>query len=367
MEPKKYEYIDSLRGIAMLLAIMVHVQFIEGITTAIDYFSPIAKSIILTGSMGINLFFIASAFTLMLSQQKRQYENHANRNFFIRRFFRIAPLYYCAIIFFTFAYFVGFDPASIDWANVPKKDLILNLLFINGLFPEHIHHYVPGGWSITIEFMFYALFPFLFLKLKTVNLAFVFTMAILLFSTAFTLLLKDTGADINNYLRYNLVAKLPIFSLGMLAYYFFADKEAITKIKFSSLVFFTITLFVFCYTSVSYDFLFSIVFFLLLIILTRKAYPLFSNKIFAKVGTISFSLYLNHFAIMALFNRFGCFEWVGAKISNPSTAYLYYILGYVCLFCVSFILSNVTYKFIEVPGQNLGRKLIKILDAHNIE
>lgn len=362
MASTKYEYIDSLRGIAMLLAIMVHVQFIDGMGAAMSYFSPIAKSIILTGSMGINLFFIASAFTLMLSHQKRQHEEHANRNFFIRRFFRIAPLYYLAIFYFTFAYFVGFDLSNIDWGNVPKKDLILNVLFVNGLFPKYIHHYVPGGWSITIEFMFYALFPFLFSKLKTVNQAFVFTLAILLFSTVFSLLLKDTGADINNYLRYNLVAKLPIFSLGMLAYHFFADKEAITKLKLSSLVFFTITLFVFCYTSVSRDFLFSVVFFFLLVILTRKAYVLFSNKIFAKIGTISFSLYLTHFAIMSLFNRFECFRWMESKITDSTSAYLCYILGYLCLFSVSFIVSSITYRLIEVPGQNLGRKLIKRLD-----
>lgn len=362
VETKKYQYIDSLRGIAILLVILVHVQFIEGITPSISYFSPTAFQFMANGHLGVNLFFVVSAFTLMMSHQKRQYEEHANRNFFIRRFFRIAPMYYLAIVYFTFAYFVGFDFANIDWGDLPKKELILNLLFVNGFFPEYIHHYVPGGWSITVEFTFYAIFPFLFAKLKNINQFVIFTLVTLLISTIANFLLRGTSADINNFLGYYIIAQLPVFSLGMLAYQLIADKEAIMQIKLSSLSVLAVTILIYCYTSISYDFLYSIVFFLLLIILSRKAYKLFSNKILAAIGKVSFSLYLVHFAMMTVFNMFGCFRWVEEKITDSLSASLCFILGYICLFAVSFIISNITYRLIEVPGQNLGRKLIKKLD-----
>ncbi|WP_029906129.1 acyltransferase [Prevotella sp. 10(H)] len=362
MEVKKYEYIDSLRGIAILLVVLVHVQYIEGFTSSISYFSTTAFQFMANGHLGVSLFFIVSAFTLMMSHQRRQYEDHANRNFFIRRFFRIAPMYYLAIVYFTFAYFVGFDFANIDWSNVPKKELILNVLFVNGFFPEYIHHYVPGGWSITVEFTFYALFPLLFARLKTINQVISFTLISLLISTVFNLLLKGTGADINNFLGYYIVAQLPVFSLGILAYRLVSVKEEIMNVKLSSLSFLAVTIFVYCYTAISYDFLYSIVFFLLLIILSQKAYKLFSNKILAKIGKVSFSLYLVHFAMMTVFNMFGCFRWVEPYIKDKTTAYLFFIFGYICLFAVSFLLSNITYRLIEMPGQNLGRKLIKKLD-----
>lgn len=46
----------------------------------------------LTGQRGVALFFIVSAFTLFLSYDNRKEERHPTRNFFIRRFFRLAPM-----------------------------------------------------------------------------------------------------------------------------------------------------------------------------------------------------------------------------------------------------------------------------------
>ena len=267
-------------------------------------------------------------------------------------------MYYLAIIYFTFAYFVGFDFSNLDWSNLPKKELILNLFFINGFFPEYIHHYVPGGWSITVEFTFYAIFPLLFSKIKTINSTLVFTLITLLFSTAVYLLLEGTNVYVNEFLKLYFIAQLPVFSLGMLAYRIVTGK--ITEVKLSSLAFLAVVVLAYCYITVPYDFAYSLVFFLLLVLLTQKQYLLFSNKILAKIGKVSFSLYLMHFVILTVFNRFACFKWV--DIADTPSAYLYFSLGYLCLFVVAFICSNITYQFIEVLGQNLGRKLIKKLD-----
>jgi peptidoglycan/LPS O-acetylase OafA/YrhL len=363
MEPKKHEYIDSLRGIAILMVIMVHIPFIGGIGPAMPYFSDIVLKFIGNGHLGVNLFFVVSAYTLMLSHQKRQYEDHAGRNFFIRRFFRIAPMYYLAIIYFTFSSYLGFDLSN--WENVPKKELLTNIFFINGFFPEYIHRYVPGGWSITVEFTFYAVFLFLFSKIKNMDTALKFTLSALLFSTVFSFVLSGTGADHNNFLGLNFITQLPVFSLGMLAFFIVSNNEKSSGMKRSSFLFLTLTLLIYCYVAINYDFLYSIVFFLLLIILTQKAYPLFSNKILAKIGKVSFSLYLMHFIVMTFFNRHGWMTWV--KIDSTLTAYLYFILAYICLFAVSYVCSVITHKFIEVPGQNLGRKLIKKLNPINTQ
>lgn len=360
METKKFEYIDSLRGIAILLVILVHVPFIEGINPAMSYFPDTILKFIGNGHLGVNLFFVVSAYTLMLSHQKRQYEDHSNRNFFIRRFFRIAPMYYLAIIYFTFSSYIGFDLGNINWENLPKKELFANIFFINGFFPEYIHRYVPGGWSITVEFTFYAVFLFLFSKIKNIDTAFKFTLSTLLFSTVFCLALSGTSADHNNFLGLNFITQLPVFSLGMLAFFIVSNNYKLDNIKPSSLSFLAIVLFIYCYVAINYDFLYSVVFFLLLVILTRKAYPLFSNKILAKIGKVSFSLYLMHFIMMTFFNRHGWMTWV--EIDSALTAYLYFILAYICIFTISYACSVITHKFIEVPGQNLGKKLIKKLD-----
>lgn len=360
METKKYEYIDSLRGIAILLVILVHIPFIEGMAPAQSYLPDVVLKFIGNGHLGVQLFFVVSAFTLMLSHRKRQYEDHANRNFFIRRFFRIAPMYYLAIIYFTFSSYIGFDLGNINWENIPKKELFTNIFFINGFFPEYIHRYVPGGWSITVEFTFYAVFPFLFSKIKDMDTAVKFTLTTLLFSTVFCLALAGTSADYNNFLGLNFITQLPVFSLGMLAFFIVTNKYKLDNIKGSSLSYLAITLLIYCYVAINYDFLYSVVFFLLLVILTKKAYPFFSNKILARIGKVSFSLYLMHFVMMTFFNRGGWLKWV--EIDSTLSAYLYFILAYVFLFVISYAASVLTHKFIEIPGQNLGKKLIQKLD-----
>ena len=61
MEPKKYQYIDSLRGIAILLVVLVHVGIV--LDNMIDYFpkDSLLLSIIGNGAYGVQLFLIVSA------------------------------------------------------------------------------------------------------------------------------------------------------------------------------------------------------------------------------------------------------------------------------------------------------------------
>jgi peptidoglycan/LPS O-acetylase OafA/YrhL len=81
-------------------------------------------------------------------------------NFFIRRFFRIAPLYYAAIVFYLVWRTVigGFVvPPQYDVLGIAS-----NMLFLHGFYPEANNSIVPGGWSTATEMTFYVCFPLLF-------------------------------------------------------------------------------------------------------------------------------------------------------------------------------------------------------------
>ncbi len=118
------------------------------------------------GIYGVQLFFVMSAFTLCHSIKKdSELTGRLYAAFMIRRFFRIAPLYYLAIPFYYFIsrLWAGSSPtifpqpAMYNWPSV-----LVNLLFVNGLCPFANNWVVPGGWTIGCEFLFYAMFPFLF-------------------------------------------------------------------------------------------------------------------------------------------------------------------------------------------------------------
>lgn len=357
-EFKKYEYLDSMRGIAILLVIMGHVGNMIG-ELAYDYYPSFLQKFIYNGHLGVQMFFVVSAFTLMMSYENRKGETQATKKFFIRRFFRIAPMYYLAIIF-TALQIVNFDFASFDWNNFPKKALVTNVLFINALSPSTINNFVIGGWSISVEFIFYFMLPFICAKIKSLNGYITFTLVTLLLSSLLLYLLRGTAVDGNEFLRYYFFNHLPVFGLGMTAYWI--NKEGgFANLKPKVILFLMATVFLYCFVELPYAFLYSLVYFLILLTLSRKAYSYLSNKVLAAVGKVSFSIYLVHFAVMYFMYRWDFVKYF-TNINDHISAYLCFILLFIVLSAISYLISWITYKFIEQKGQDLGRKIIKKLD-----
>src|ERR1035437_7696995 len=159
VEPKRLRSLDALRGWAILGVIAVHSTELipPGSSFLANLFDHVKK--------GVQLFFVVSAISLLFSLQSRwAMERNPVRNFFLRRFFRIAPLFYAAIVLSL--WFDGLTPRDaapdgLHWWYVP-----LTFLFANGWFPEAQNSVVPGGWSIAAETTFYLCLPFLFRRIR---------------------------------------------------------------------------------------------------------------------------------------------------------------------------------------------------------
>ncbi|MFV0418419.1 MAG: acyltransferase family protein [Dysgonomonas sp.] len=353
MEPKKYQYIDSLRGIAVLLVILVHIYYVLDHTA--DYFdyNGVFLKIVRGGAYGVQLFFIVSAFTLMMSHYNRLEEPNRTSNFFIRRFFRIAPMYYLAIIYFTLDKYLQFNLANPDFSAVPVRSLLSNVFFTNALIPEHTNNYVPGGWSVSVEFLFYFTLPFICQKIKSFNSALILFLITLTIAIIVDPYIK-AHTQFPYFHEYNFFVQLPVFPLGIMAY-FYLNKEQ-HEIKPITWVFTALLLCVFCYVSVPRNIMFSLVFVLLLIIQSKYKFGLLSNKLLASIGKVSFSMYLVHFAVIYLFNRFHFYHAI--EVSDFGTCLFNFIVMYIIVAVLTYIISSITYRLIELPGQDLGKKII---------
>ena len=79
-------WIDALRGLAILMVLANHVALV------IPGLSAPVLALARFGQMGVQLFFVASAFTLCLSwQQRRHDEPLPVQRFLLRRVFRRGP------------------------------------------------------------------------------------------------------------------------------------------------------------------------------------------------------------------------------------------------------------------------------------
>jgi peptidoglycan/LPS O-acetylase OafA/YrhL len=90
-QPKKLDFIDALRGIAALMVVVYHTALMPRPNLEI----PIGlDKFVRLGGLGVVLFFVISAFTLYLSGNNRKQETNQLRKFYLRRLFRIVPLFY---------------------------------------------------------------------------------------------------------------------------------------------------------------------------------------------------------------------------------------------------------------------------------
>jgi peptidoglycan/LPS O-acetylase OafA/YrhL len=353
MEPRKYAYIDSLRGIAILLVMLVHVgqiSYLTQVTHGIKY------KLIDNGQLGVQLFFLVSAFTLMRSMQSRQQELHAIRNFFIRRFFRIAPMYYVAILYYTFQNFIGFGFFSTGniAQPIPWNGFFANLFFVHGFYPTTINSYVPGGWTIAVEMTFYLFLPLIVSKIKTLNHSLLLVVGSLLVAKCFQTLIKAPFFDIDNFVNFNFINQLPMFTLGVLAY-FLLKKDA-HRLSPGIFLILALALLFYAYFIPPYYLVFGIAWLFLLVGLSKLPIKVLVNKPTEWVGKLSFSLYLIHFAAI-----YWITQWIPSSnfhITDFAGAFILLCGYYFLTFIFSISLAYLTYRFIEKPFQHFGKRLI---------
>jgi len=353
---QKLNYVDSLRGVAILMVMLVHTRSkISGLPLGIESFSSY-------GQMGVQLFFVISAYTLCLSASRRKDEQHQLVNYFIRRYFRIAPLYYVGIIIYIVIRFLQYK------GNLPSYytplNIFANLTFIHGFYPPANNHIVPGGWSIGTEMTFYAIFPILFnllekrslrtaIKLFFLSVGFSFSIELLL-----VFFLHKPFVD-NSFLYFNIVNQLPVFILGILLfklqeinfldkwhivfdYIFFLLFTALCLLLWHShlpLVFFAIPIL----AGISFIFLFNIF---------SKVERL-NVKPLTKLGRVSFSAYILHFIFAYILA-----EKVNRIVAGRMNSSLLLLLLFAFTVFGTFILASITERLVEKPGAKLGVKLI---------
>jgi len=357
----KLKHIDSIRGIAILMVILGHIgQEVRGL-------SMIPHLLTSYGQMGVQLFFVASAYTLCLSTTNRASETHPIKKYAIRRFFRIAPIYYIGILgYFLVNVFLLWNkqgiiaiPTDYTFTNV-----IANVFFLHGFYPPANNTIVPGGWSIGTEMAFYVVFPSLFyyakkntlgsLKLGILLLIIVVIVSqlLLLLTFYFTgLLVKNNG-----FMYSNLINQLPVFFVGI-GYYLFEEHQIFKRnwlfdvIVFISLTGISLVLWV---ADVDYFFSFipfvSALSFIFLMTIFKKIIKLNSNFL-VKVGTVSYSMYIIHFVLL---NFSGT---ISEKLSGIVHKNILLIVLYVMTVLVTFSLAILSEKYIEKPFIAMGRKI----------
>ena len=366
---RKYAYIDALRGIAILMVILRH---------SVHYVAPqneILRLLTEGGGRGVQLFYVASALTLCLSwESRRGTEAEPIRNYFVRRLFRIAPMFYLAIACYLFLNGTQpreWSPNGILWWHVP-----LTSLFLHGFFPETMMAIVPGGWSMAVEVGFYLALPVLLTRVRSLKSGFA-ALGLSIVAYGVNRLLLEAAlpraypADlqylVSGYIYFSFFGQLPVFVMGVLA--FFIIKQRAIHRKAIILGSLSLPLVPLAMLALSRDTAIEILsnpvvvgalFTLIVLILaylpdrhglTRAV----ANPVLVSVGKLSYSMYLTHSAVLALASTSGITALFGS--GDLASA-----LCFLCAVAATMSISVVFYRYVERPGVRLGNAVITRLE-----
>lgn len=358
--------IDALRGVAILGVIMVHTR--EGFRGLHWLTDAIASQ----GGWGVQLFFILSALTLLLSWHGRK-EAAATGRFLIRRFFRVAPMFYCAIA--LYAVLDGFSRRPYAPRGVGLSEYLQTIFFVHGWTPTSINSIVPGGWSIGDEVGFYLLFPALVILLSSLRRSLVafglFTalgavLAFLVWQVSGFQSIELRGAYLlKGFLLWWLPSQLPVFVIGFMVYFLAfrppagrqwseATRLTVGRALIGLSVAAALGLALLPLRSFAY-FPYAIVFGALVWGLLLAPVKLVTHPIMLHIGKVSYSAYFVHFLVVRFSPGFA-----RTLLPQPDLSWLLY---FVLITAVTVAISTLTHAWIEQPGIRLGRKLAARLGA----
>lgn len=345
--------LDHLRGFAALLVLAFHV---------FHYFfyhwasmpSAWYLGLVIEGHVGIGLFFVLSGFIFTHIASNSETLNYFQ---FIRnRFLRIFPL-------FLLVFFVAI---SINRNNFSPGD-IFYIFFSNlGNAPTSNYFITGASWTISIEFIFYFAFPFLYAASRGKPYSKIIGLIIIL--VLFKLAAFHLTQNFKQVMYSTLLGRFDQFLFGMLsAFLFNAYKnrlnQSLTVLIFSAaLVVLSVGLMArfFSYHSANQADLFWVFWpsiealvwsqFILVYLLTKQQlYKLISNA-FSYVGKVSYSLYLLHGLVIFLWSKY-----IGAlRLFNELWAdflFTFLVIGFFSL-----IISGISYRSIEKPFLQLRKK-----------
>jgi peptidoglycan/LPS O-acetylase OafA/YrhL len=325
------------------------------------------------GRHGVGLFFVVSALTLTWSWKSRGgVETHRTANFFIRRFFRVAPMFYLGIA--VSLWYFGFAPRNMAPAGITWVEVLATAAFLHGWHPTVINSVVPGGWSIAAEMTFYLVLPFMVTYLRSlpsilVGLLLSVLVIASLNAAVYQALLPRYFYEQEYLVRYFVdfwfPTELPVFFLGFLAAGLLAGplKDRVPRLSarlgewvpralpwILVLAILCVPLLYLRYTAAHW--VNGVLFAMLAISLHHRASRILVNPVTCFIGKVSFSAYLIHFAVLEILHR-RMASILNAPDLNLAAAGLFY----VTTVALTVMAASVTYFLVEQPCIRLGQRI----------
>ena len=368
--------IEGLRGVAVLWVVLFHYVVVrdgldDPLIAAIAAVKPL-NVIARNGYLGVDLFFLITGFLLALPwflRAARREPPPAAREFYARRFWRIAPAYYvqlAVLFFFVLPLLKGIGYWRAD-LYVLVYNFFAHLSFLQNTTPLSSGSLAMNGalWTLTAEAQYYLLVPLvvpLFVRWPRSSLAVAFVLALLWRESAahglhgFVAAQMALGSIWNwseATIRQLLMTQLPSyfahFAIGVLAGKAWVAWRAnppqrLARLALRAAPFVGLGALYAVYghlgpvfgdvTGFLPAFALGALFFAIAAEPAGARHPILASAPLTFTGSISYSIYLYHLVVLALWNRY-----------MPPVGWLAFPLYVATVFSIGWI----SWRYVEVP------------------
>lgn len=337
------EPLTSLRAFFAIFVFLSHLSFLNN-----SSYETLFHYVFHDGFLGVSFFFILSGFILAYNYQDKFFKKNISiRSFYISRLARIYPMHIATLLV---ALILSFFSSSEGY-----RFLFQHIFLIQSFFPNKDIYFSLNApsWSISNEFFFYLLFPFLiFLKNKIKLILFFLGVVLIL------LLNRYLDEEARHYWLYIFPGiRFFDFLLGIIVFNAYLIFKTIycrygylkNYIEFFSLLIFVL-FFVF-HVCVEISYRYSIYYWIpmVLVILAfslsslccEKGYlsQFLSNKYLVWGGKVSFCFYLIHLFVIQI--GYFVYKKIGLDFNLLFLALI--------MFLVTLVFSSLAYTYIEKP------------------
>jgi peptidoglycan/LPS O-acetylase OafA/YrhL len=379
-----------LNGLRIILALWVAVGHFYYYIGADEVFPiPILGKVLHHNSSAVSGFMIITGFLMTFHYTLRERKELPEKKetfmkFWLRRLFRLYPIYFIAIMaaFFLLpvtrefahanvTFFTGETP-HFRWTYDPAlsptfKDLFLHLTFLHGFFPVINASILGPAWSLAPEVQFYIIFPVLYLfffyhkKSNSLRLPLI----VLIAGAAYILSYKLFGDA-------SLVRKARIVDLGLptlITYQliYFITGMIMAKVVINKTGYFHLFFCTFICICLNVDiFTIGILAAILAFMFSdelRESLPgwaynvlmFFKRILGGKAATmganLSYSLYLIHSFTL----QFILYYSIKLPIGKPAIV----AVAFICFLAINLFLSYLLFRWVEEPFIDIGKRIVQ--------
>ncbi len=347
--------LQSLRGIAAVTVMIGHCLISYGPSSLL-----MGLSGLFNGRAAVVVFFVLSGYVLTRSLQKGRLDRDAILRFYVRRGFRLYPAIWVASAFglaylFALHWQIPPDRAGPVILHAFRPDRF-DALHIVASFAGMTTFIIPQLWTIVIEIVASIAMP---------AIAFVVLYRRQWFACTLGLALLVSFMLPNTYYHVTLYLVDFIVGAGLaipgLATRLFRNAPARLSVGIGLVMLASTRTLPLEYWSPAANLLELIVATLIIGVLTgaNEKLHLFRAHFLGFLGDISYGIYLLHFAVLCtVVKAFTLLEWaLGVSVDIYALA----VLVTCVTSAVTILLAWLSYVYVEVPGIELGRRLLRFL------